>query len=125
MKIAFSATGSTPEASLDGRFGRAPKFILIDLESGVLEVIDNTASRNAAQGAGIQAAEAVAARGAGAVVTGHCGPKAFRVLAAAGIQVYRCEEATVARALEAYRAGRLVPARSSDAGGHGRRWNEA
>ena len=39
------------------------------------------------QGAGIQAAQTVIGRGAEALITGFCGPKAFRVLTAAKVQV--------------------------------------
>jgi predicted Fe-Mo cluster-binding NifX family protein len=44
------------------------------------------------------------------LVTGHCGPKALRVLVRAGIEVYNTDAPTVAEAIEAYRAGRLVAA---------------
>ncbi|RJP73978.1 MAG: dinitrogenase iron-molybdenum cofactor biosynthesis protein [Candidatus Zixiibacteriota bacterium] len=118
MKIAITAAGATLDAPLDPRFGRAVNFILYDLDSGKFEVIDNLQNLEAAQGAGIQAAETVARAGADGLITGHCGPKAFRVLAAAGIPVYNTSVATVAQALEEYREGRLVPARSADVEGH-------
>jgi predicted Fe-Mo cluster-binding NifX family protein len=60
MKIAFSTSGSDLSAPLDSRFGRAPKFLVYDLESGNFEVIDNQQNLNATQGAGIQSAETVA-----------------------------------------------------------------
>jgi predicted Fe-Mo cluster-binding NifX family protein len=119
MKIAFSTSGADLGAELDSRFGRAPKFLVFDLESGGFEVIDNQQNLNAAQGAGIQSAETVARSGAKALVSGHCGPKAFRVLAAAGIKVYHSDAATVAEALELYRAGTLKEASGPDVQGHG------
>jgi predicted Fe-Mo cluster-binding NifX family protein len=88
MKIAFTTSGTDLNAPLDSRFGRAPKFLIYDVETSAFEVVDNQQNLNAAQGAGIQSAETVARLGAKAVVTGHCGPKAFRVLAAAGIRIY-------------------------------------
>ena len=118
MKIVFTTSGETLEAPLDGRFGRASKFILYDLEKNYYEVIDNRKSLNSAQGAGIQAAEAMVRAGAGGVVTGHCGPNAFRALSAAGIAIYSCGEPTVAAALEAFRSGALKPMESSDVEGH-------
>ncbi len=118
MKIAFTATGETLDAPLDSRFGRAPRFIIYDLERGDFEVIDNQQSLNAAQGAGVQAAETVARAGADCLVTGHCGPKAFRVLTAAGVKVYTTKEPTVAAALKAYQSGTLVPAQAADVDGH-------
>lgn len=118
MKIAFSTSGDTLASPLDGRFGRAPKFILYDLERDYFEVIDNRQNLNTSQGAGIQSAETIARSGAGCIVTGHCGPKAFRVLSAAGIAVYNCGEATVADALKAFREGTLKTMESADVEGH-------
>jgi predicted Fe-Mo cluster-binding NifX family protein len=120
MKIAFTTTGDSLEAPLDSRFGRAPKFLIYDVENDTFEVIDNQENVNAAQGAGIQAAEMVARSGAKSLVTGHCGPNAFRVLSTAGITVYNTNAATVATALEAFRAGKLEPSKSADVGGHWR-----
>ncbi len=82
MKIAFTTSGDNLEAPLDSRFGRAPKFLIYDSDEDTFTVIDNQQNLNAAQGAGIQSAETVARLGAESLVTGHCGPKAFRVLGA-------------------------------------------
>jgi len=118
MKIAFTASGETLEAALDRRFGRAAKFIVYDTDTDAFEVIDNVQNLNAAQGAGIQAAQTISQSGAECLVTGHCGPKAFRVLSVAGIKVYNTDAPTVAAALEAFKAGTLEPATSSDVEGH-------
>ena len=83
------------DSPLDARFGRAPRFLIYDLDSKTFEMIDNQQNLNAAQGAGIQSAETVARKGAKALVTGHCGPKAYRVLKAAGIRIYTSAVATV------------------------------
>ncbi|MFH1680265.1 MAG: NifB/NifX family molybdenum-iron cluster-binding protein [Candidatus Eisenbacteria bacterium] len=118
MKIAFSSSGDDLSAPLDRRFGRAPRFLIYDLESESYEVLDNRRNLNAAQGAGVQSAETVARSGAKGLVTGHCGPKAFRVLSAAGIRVYNSDAPTVAAALDLYRSGKLTEARSEDVEGH-------
>ena len=118
MKIVITTSGNDLDSPLDNRFGRAEKFMMYDLESGSFEVVDNRQSLNAAQGAGIQAAETVARLGAKSLITGHCGPKAFRVLAAAGIRIYNCEARTVAEAIEQYRSGRLAVANAADVAGH-------
>jgi len=118
MKIAFTTSGETLDSPLDSRFGRAPKFIIYDLEDDSLEVIDNQQNLNAVQGAGIQSAQTVAKTGAKALVTGHCGPKAFRVLLAAGVKIFNTEAATVTEALELYRAGKLTEANAADVEGH-------
>jgi predicted Fe-Mo cluster-binding NifX family protein len=118
MKLAITTSGHDLDAPLDRRFGRAQRFLLYDLDHETFELVDNQQSLNAAQGAGIQAAQTVARLGAAALVTGHCGPKAFRVLAAAGIKIYNTDAGTVAEALARYRAGQLVEARAADVEGH-------
>lgn len=118
MKIAFTTSGNDLNAQLDNRFGRAPKFLIYNLEDDTFEVVDNNQNLNAAQGAGIQAAQNVARLGVKAIVTGHCGPKAFRVLAAAGIKICNSSAATVAEALAEYRQGKLGEASSADVEGH-------
>ena len=118
MKIAFTTAGSDLNAQLDRRFGRAPRFLIYDLEQASFETVDNRQNMTAAQGAGIQSAESVARLGAEALVTGHCGPKAFRVLQAAGIKVFNSNSRTVAEALERYRAGELSEAKSADVESH-------
>ena len=118
VKLAFTTSGETLDALLDSRFGRAPKFLVYDTDSDTFEVVDNQQNLDAAQGAGIQAAETVARSGADCLVTGHCGPKAYRVLSAAGVKVYNTDIPTVAAALDAFKAGRLKPAESADVEGH-------
>lgn len=118
MKIAIPTSGNDLNAPLETRFGRAPKFLVYDLDSEAFEMVDNQQSLNAAQGAGIQSAETVVRLGAKGIVTGHCGPKAFRVLTAAGIKIYNTNAPTVAEALEQYRSGKLVEAKEADVEGH-------
>ena len=118
MKIAFATTGRNLDGPMDERFGRAQSFLIYDLEAGAFEVVENGLGVNAAQGAGILSAEAVARAGAGGLVARHCGPKAFRVRKAAGVKVYFSRAATVAQALEEYRSGRLAEVRSADVEGH-------
>ena len=118
MKIVFTTSGDNLNAPLDSRFGRAAKFLVYDLDSETFEVIDNRQNLDAAQGAGIQSAETVARLGAKVLVTAHCGPKAFRVLLAAGIKIFNTDSPTVAEALERYRTGRLTEAKSADVEGH-------
>lgn len=117
-KIAFTTSGHDFAADMDPRFGRAANFLIYNIEHNSIQVIDNQQGRNAAQGAGIQAAETVVRAGADTLVTGHCGPKAFKVLNASGVAVYNCTAATVAEALAGLLAGSLQPASSSDVEGH-------
>lgn len=118
MKIAFTTTGDDLSSPLESRFGRAAKFLIYDLEAETFTVIDNQQNVNAAQGAGIQSANAVIRSGAEILLTGHCGPKAFRVLQEAGIKVFNLEASTLTAALEQYRSGKLQEAASHDVSGH-------
>jgi len=118
MKIAITASGQTLDAPVDARFGRASYFVVVDTDTGNHEAHDNAQNLNAAQGAGIQAAQNVARLGVQAVVTGNCGPKAFRTLSAAGISVAVGASGTVRDAVDAYTSGALTPADAANVEGH-------
>jgi predicted Fe-Mo cluster-binding NifX family protein len=120
MKIAVSACGHDLEALVDPRFGRAPYFLIVDMDTMEFEALPNQASMQAPQGAGIQAAALVARHRPAAVLTGHCGPKAFHTLEAAGIPVIVGVEGSVRDAVQNYRAGKLKPARGPNVTSHWR-----
>lgn len=105
-------------AEVDPRFGRAPWFVLYDTEMKAARTIDNRQSLNTSQGAGIPAAETIARQRAGCLITGHCGPKAFRTLSAAGIRVCIGAAGTVAEAIAAFERGSLKQASEADVDGH-------
>ena len=90
------------------------RFLVFDTETSDLKVVDNTPNLNAAQGAGIQAAESLSRLGVEILITGHCGPKAFRTLQTAGIQVIVGAEGTVQEALRKFQAGGLKRAENAD-----------
>ncbi len=118
MKIAITAKGSDLNAEVDPRFGRAQRFILYDTESGSFSVLDNRQNLSAPQGVGIQAGQSIANAGVSALITGHCGPKAYSVLASVGVKVYTGARGTVKEAIEAFKSGKLSSADSPDVEGH-------
>ncbi len=118
MKIAFSASEQSVDAPVDARFGRAHYFMIYDSGSGEWQQVENSPNLNAVQGAGIQTAEMLAGKGVEAVITGHCGPKAFRVLKAAGIKVYTGFTGSVSAALAAYQSNELSEISGPDVEGH-------
>ena len=118
MKIAFPTSGNDLMAPLDSRFGRAAKFLIFDSDNKSFEIVDNNQNFSAAQGAGIQSAQNVVNAGAKAVIANHCGPKAFKVLMAAGVCVYNCEAVTISEAIEQYDQGKLKLAEGADVVGH-------
>jgi predicted Fe-Mo cluster-binding NifX family protein len=119
VKIAISSQGEKLDSAVDPRFGRAAQFILYDTETASYEVISNAQSLDAAQGAGIKAAETISRLGSQVLITGHCGPKAFETLKAAGIEIVSgAEGCTVSQALEKYKSGQFKATGSSDVTGH-------
>ena len=118
MKIAVTSLGETLESPVDQRYGRARYFILFDTETEEWSVHDNTQNLQVMQGAGIQAGQTVANLGAAAVLTGHCGPKAYATLAAGGVEVFSGAQGTVKEALAAHRAGSMQKAEGADVGAH-------
>jgi predicted Fe-Mo cluster-binding NifX family protein len=118
MKVVVTSRGTDLDSEVDPRFGRARYFLVVETETGEFEAVDNAQNLNAAQGAGIQAAQQVAALGAEALLTGHCGPNAFRTLSAGGIKVFAGVAGTVAEAIERFKAGALTPAGDADVQGH-------
>ncbi len=94
MKHIISITAPNLEANLDPKFGRALWFCLYDDVSKETQFIENTESANAAQGAGIQAANKVVHLKAQQVFSGHFGPKAAQVLSQANIKMVEIQEKT-------------------------------
>jgi len=80
MKVAVTSTGKELESNLDPRFGRAAYSIIVDPDTMAFEVVENSQNLDLPQGAGIQAGKTVVDHHVDALITGHCGPKAFRVL---------------------------------------------
>ena len=118
MKIAVPSPGKTLESDVDSRFGRASGFIVFNTENDTFTVTDNDQNLNAAQGAGIQAAQNVALTGADVVIAPSFGPKAFRVLKAAGVKTILCSAGTVKQTIEDYIAGKLSESDAANVEGH-------
>ena len=104
MKIAISATGPTLEAEVDPRFGRCQYFIIADPDTMEVEALENS-SAMAAGGAGISTGQMIAEKGVQVVLTGNCGPNAYQVLSAAGLQVITGVSGKVGDAIRSYKTG--------------------
>ncbi len=118
MKLCITSQGTELTSLVDPRFGRATVFVIMDSETKEFMIVDNKQNLQAAQGAGIQAAQNVVRAGAKAVITGHCGPKAYSALKTAGLDVFTGASGQVAEALEAWKSGKLAKAESADVEGH-------
>ena len=106
------------KSPVDPRFGRAKFFMVVDTEAGGFVAYDNAQNLNAAQGAGIQAAQKVVNLDVEAVLTGNVGPKAFSTLQAGGIRVCVGATGSVEKAVEHFRAGQLECATEANVEGH-------
>jgi len=109
MKVAISANAPGLDAEVDPRFGRCQYFAIGDSDTMKFEFIEN-ASMTAGGGAGISAAQGIVDKGVKAVLTGNCGPNAYQVLEAAGIQVITGVSGKVKQAAEDFQAGKLKAA---------------
>lgn len=118
MKIAVTVERPDLDAPVDPRFGRAPYFLMVDSDTMAWEAVENKQSLDLAQGAGIQAAQNLLARSPGVVLTGNCGPKAFRVLQAGAVEVCVGVRGTAREVVEGYLAGVYVAAQGPNVEGH-------
>lgn len=110
MKIAVTAHGEDRQATVDCRFGRANYFVLYDQEKNSWDWLANMQNREAAHGAGIQAAQKLSGTGTTVLLTGRVGPKAFKILQAEQIAMYSLGElnCTAEEALSAFLSGNLA-----------------
>ena len=106
LKIAVSTVGENLDSQIDPRFGRCPYFVIVDTSTMGVEALPNT-SQYAASGAGIQAAQTIANKGAKLVLTGSVGPNAFQVLSSAGIEVITGVNGSVREAVKKFKSGQL------------------
>jgi len=118
MKIVITTQGDSSDSEVDPRFGRAQHFLVYNTETDTYTPVSNAQNLQAQQGAGIQAGRTVTDAGAQAVLTGNCGPKAFRVLNEAGIKVYIGVTGKAREAVEAFKKGELTEATSANVEGH-------
>ncbi|MCD6298274.1 MAG: NifB/NifX family molybdenum-iron cluster-binding protein [Deltaproteobacteria bacterium] len=106
MKIAVSSSGKDLNSQVDPRFGRCAYFVIVDTNDMSFEAFDNE-SISLGGGAGIQASQFVASKGAKAVITGNVGPNAVQTLSAAGVEVFVGQTGTVREVIENYTRGNI------------------
>jgi predicted Fe-Mo cluster-binding NifX family protein len=117
VKICVTASGTTLDALVDPRFGRAAYLAIVDSESMAFETILNAAA-GAMGGAGIQAAQTLTKKGVDVLITGNVGPNAFQVLSAAGIKTVTGASGTVREVVEKYKRGELSETGAPNVKGH-------
>jgi predicted Fe-Mo cluster-binding NifX family protein len=118
MKIAITSQGQDLNSQMDPRFGRAAFILIVDTDCPKVEVIDNEENINAFKGAGIQAAAMISKRGAEVLLTGYCGPNAYKTLQAAGVKVVSDVAGKVKDAVAAFNEGNIAYADGANVDAH-------
>jgi predicted Fe-Mo cluster-binding NifX family protein len=118
MKIAITSKGWDLDSEVDPRFGRAAYILIIDTDTLEIEVIDNAQNANSFKGAGIQAAAAISEKNAEVLLTGFCGPNAFKTLEAAGVKVANDAKGSIKDVIQAFRDGKFTYAEDANVDGH-------
>jgi len=103
MKIAVTSTGVDLDSQVDPRFGRAAYILVVDSETFDFQVLDNKENLND--------------KGAQVLLTGFCGPNAFKVLKTANIGVANDASGTVRDAIKDFLEGKLVLAEEANVEG--------
>jgi len=117
LTIAITSCGPTPDSNVDERFGRAYWLLLFDEQGDHLNAIDNGINRNAPNGAGREAVATLVDYDVSILLTGETGPKAFRLLREARIDLYHGVSGSCLDTLQAWREGKLKRARSANDAG--------
>ena len=117
MKICITSQGNNLDSLLDSRFGRCGYFFIVDTETMENNAIENP-STEATGGAGISTAQMIANEVVQVVLTGNCGPNAYQVLSAAGVQVITGVSGRIQDAIQAYKSGQLQAASQSNVAEH-------
>ena len=118
MKIAISTAGHNLDAQVELKFGRANSFLIFDTETGTFSELDNSEQVDAMQGAGIKTAQNIVRAGADTLISGHCGPKAMKVLNAKKVAVYVTEKCVISDAISKLQSGLLEKMTTADATRH-------
>jgi len=117
MKIAVTSKGENLESEVDPRFGRCKNFIIVDLDTMEYEVKKNEQAQLGG-GAGIQTARFITEQGIKTILTGNVGPKAFRTLSAAGVNIYIGADGAIKQAVEKFKAGEYSKIKGPNVRGH-------
>jgi len=109
MRIAFTSTGKSWDSIIDSRFGRTEHIVIFDEETKTLELVDNSAVKNEAHGAGTATAQKMYEVKPDVLITGNGpGETAATALKRLNMKIYvDAHNLTLEQAYESYRNGAL------------------
>ena len=118
MKIAIPVDEKTLQSNVCASFGRAPYFLIYDVETKESMFIENSAATSTG-GAGIKAAQIIVDNKANALLTPRLGAKAADVLKPAEVKIYRTTTTPVKDNIDDFIADKLPLLDKTHAGFHG------
>lgn len=118
MKILIPAEQPNMNGEISPSFGRAPFFLVYDIEQKAEEFIKNTAADNRG-GAGIAAAQLVVDSGAQVLIVPRLGENAAEVLATSNIIIKKSVSPAIKDTIRAFVNNELANLTSTHAGFHG------
>ena len=105
------------DAAVDPRFGRCACFLIVETDDLTFEAVENP-NVMLGGGAGIQSAQLMSEKGVRFVLTGNCGPNAYRTLSAAGIPVITGCSGPVRDVVAQFQAGGVSATGGPNVEGH-------
>lgn len=118
MKIAIPVEKDNLETTVCPSFGRAPYFLLYQLDIKESEFINNPAASSPG-GAGIKAAQVIVDSAAQVLLTPRCGENAADVLKASNIKIYKTSGTSAQENISAFSKGELSLLEEIHPGFHG------
>lgn len=107
MKVAIALEENKYEAQVERRVGRAPYFLIIDIETNNYEIIENEA-KDEVTGAGLKVIKNLVTLGIDVLIAGDVGPKAAVLIEEFDLPVYKLGELTsVDEVLKAFKEKKL------------------
>lgn len=107
MKVVIALEENKYEAQVDRRVGRAPYFLIIDIETNNYEIIENEA-KDEVTGAGLKVIKNLVTLGIDVLIAGDVGPKAAVLIEEFDLPVYKLGELTsVDEVLKAFKEKKL------------------
>ena len=103
MKILMAVQGKTLDSKVAKRFGHAPYYLKVDLDSMQSQLIDNTDVHDETHAIIPQMAE----KGVEIFITGNIGPNAFELAKSLNLQVALARQMSAREALDKLQRGEL------------------
>lgn len=123
MRIAVSANENNGlDSAVSPHFGRCPYFVLVDVEGRQIQTVETLANPYYGNHQPGQVPGFIHSQGAGVMLTGGMGGRAFQFFQQYGIQAVTGATGTVRHTVERFLDGTLqggVPCRESIEHGHG------